>query len=145
MRVWFIYLAAIVLGDKLGTLSVLVYILLGLVGLPVFSGYSGGVGKIAGPTGGYIVGYLPMAFIAGFFAVKWIEKKYMVIIGMVTGTIVLYLLGTVWFVIQMKCDFAYALSVCVIPFLIGDAVKIIVAALLGLTLRTRLKKLGYLG
>jgi len=139
-----IYLAAVILEPKLATLSVVVYILLGLVGLPVFSGYAGGVGKLAGPTGGYIIGYIPMAFIASYFTYKWLDKKYMAVVGMIIGTAVLYLIGTAWFVIQMDCEVLYALSVCVVPFLFGDAIKIAIAAVLGITVRTRLVKAGIL-
>lgn len=138
------YLAAVILVPKLSTMSVVVYILLGLVGLPVFSGYAGGVGKIAGPTGGYIIGYIPMAFIAGYITHKFIDKKYMAVVGMVAGTAVLYLIGTIWFVAQMKCEVGYALSVCVVPFLLGDAIKIVVATVLGIAVRTRLVKAGIL-
>ena len=137
-----IYLAATILAPKLSTMSVVVYILLGLVGLPVFSGYAGGVGKLVGPTGGYIIGYIPMAFIAGYITFKFIDKKYMAVAGMVAGTAVLYLIGTIWFVIQMKCEVGYALSVCVVPFLLGDAIKIVVATVLGIAVRERLVKAG---
>ena len=130
------------LGTKRGSISVIVYIILGLVGLPVFSGYAGGVGKLVGPTGGYIIGYIPMAFIAGYITFKFIDKKYMAVVGMVAGTAVLYLIGTIWFVIQMKCEVGYALSVCVVPFLLDDAIKIVVATVLGIAVRERLVKAG---
>lgn len=137
-----IYIAVFVLGTKLGTLSFVVYLLLGAFGLPVFSGFAGGVGKLVGPTGGYLVGFIPMALICGFFITKFFNKKHIVAIGMVFATLVVYALGTVWFVFQMKCDVLYALTVCVFPFLIGDAIKIAISIVLGSILRKRLLQMG---
>ena len=90
-----IYFVTSVLGMKLGTLSVLAYILLGLAGLPVFTGFTGGAGKLLGPTGGYIIGYIFMALICGFFVDKWGHRLLPEILGMVLGTAVCYLFGTV--------------------------------------------------
>ena len=88
-----VYLAVTVLGMKLGTLSCLIYLLLGLVGLPVFSGGSAGAAKLFGPTGGYLVGYLFLALIAGAFVGRYTENKWKSIafaaLGMVLGTMVL--------------------------------------------------------
>ena len=69
-----IYLSLYILGWKKGTVSYLLYLLLGLVGLPVFSGFSGGIAKLAGPTGGYIIGFIPMAIIAGIIIEKTHQK-----------------------------------------------------------------------
>ena len=83
-----LYFVTSVLGMKLGTFSVLAYILLGLAGLPVFTGFTGGAGKLLGPTGGYIIGYIFMALICGFFVDKWGNRLIMEILGMVLGTAV---------------------------------------------------------
>lgn len=139
-----IYIAVFLVGMKLGTTSYVVYLLLGAVGLPVFSGYAGGLGKLAGPTGGYLIGFIPMAIIAGIAVEKWMSKKYMIVIFMVLGTLVAYALGTVWFVYMMKCEIWYALTVCVFPFLIGDGIKIAVATVLGSLIRGRLMKMGFI-
>ena len=137
-----IYLAAILLGAKLSTVSYLVYMLLGIVGLPVFSGFQGGVGKLAGPTGGYLVAFIIMAFISGLVFEK--SKGNVVIsgIGMIVATAVAYLFGTVWFVIEMKCEFMYALSVCVFPFVVFDLIKIVIALVLGKAVKFALNKAG---
>ena len=119
-----ICLAAWLLGARFGTLSVAIYLAIGLVGVPVFSGYGAGIAKLAGPTGGYLVGYLLMAFIGGDAAC--------------------YVLGTAWFVFQMKCELGYALAVCVYPFIVWDLAKIVVACLLGTLLRKRLEQAGVL-
>lgn len=138
-----VYLAAYILGYKLGTISCIIYLLLGLVGLPVFSGYAGGIGKLAGPTGGYLIGYIPLAFITGLFVIKGKGKLLAAVAGMVLGTAVLYLLGTIWFVLQMDYSVGQALAVCVIPFLLGDGIKIVIAALFGGTVRKRLIQAGF--
>ena len=135
-----ICLAVCLLGMKWGTVSVLVYLLLGACGLPVFSSYTGGLAKFVGPTGGYLIGDILLALIAGFFVVKFGNKIGWNIVGMVLGTIVLYAFGTAWFVILMQCSLWTALLQCVFPFLIFDALKIIFAALVGSVVRRQLIK-----
>lgn len=130
-----IYLAAAILGAKKGSLCVLLYILLGAIGLPVFSGFSGGLGKLAGPTGGYIVGYIFCALIVGLAADLFGKRIWVYPIAMVLGTAVLYAFGTVWFMIQSGNGLAASLALCVVPFLLGDAVKIVVATGVGFLLR----------
>ncbi len=137
-----IYLDAYILGWKRGTAAVLVYILLGLVGMPVFSGFGAGLGKVAGPTGGYIVGYLPLALLAGAAAERFPKNRALQIAGMVLGTAVLYALGTAWFCIQSGSALGKAMGLCVLPFLPGDARKIAAAAAGGPVLRARLEQAG---
>lgn len=140
-----IYYTIYVLGMKRGCISYLVYMLIGLVGLPVFSGFSGGPGKLFGPTGGYIIGFIFMAAISGIFIDKWNGKLYMHFIGMVLGTIVCYITGTIWLAYQTGMTFEAALGAGVIPFIPGDLVKIIVALIGGPILRKRLRAAGLLG
>lgn len=135
-----IYLTIYLLGTKLGTLSYCLYLLLGFAGIPVFSGYTGGIAKLAGPTGGYLIGFIFMAVIFGVFLKKSHNKIGLPVLGMIMGTLVAYLFGTVWFIIEMKCTLMYALSVCVLPFLIGDAVKILLASKIGPLIRNTLSK-----
>lgn len=137
-----IYFTVYVLGAKLGTLSTLIYILLGFVGLPVFSGFSAGPAKLLGPTGGYIIGYLFMALICGFFIDRFLNKIYMCFFGMVLGTAVLYAFGTAWLMYQGHLSLTAALTAAVIPFLPGDLVKIIIVMLLGPVIRKRLIQAG---
>lgn len=137
-----IYLTAFLLGPRLSAVSCLVYIFLGTVGFPVFTGFQGGIQKLAGPTGGYIIGYIAMAFLSGLVLEKANRKIVLTIIGMFAATLVTYALGTLWFVYQMKCNFVYALTVCVIPFIGVDFLKIIVATFIGQTLRSALQKNG---
>lgn len=123
-------LTAGLLGWKRGTLTVLVYILLGMVGLPVFTGFKSGIAAVTGPTGGYIVGFIFTALIVGLAADRLGKKLWVNILFMAIGILVCYLFGTVWFMIAYKVTFVSALTTCVIPFLIPDAVKIAVAAIL---------------
>ena len=143
-----VYLAVTVLGMRLGTLSCLIYLLLGLVGLPVFSGGSAGAAKLFGPTGGYLVGYLFLALIAGAFVGRYTENKWKSIafaaLGMVLGTMVLYALGTAWLAYSAGMDFQAALWAGVIPFIPGDLVKMVIAVLLGSAVRGRLLRAGIL-
>ena len=133
-----VYLAAAVLGAKLGPLAVALYLLIGAVGVPVFSGFTGGVGKLIGVTGGYLVGYVPGAFIGGL-AVKpgqrEPEKKWLLPLCLALGTAVIYVLGTAWFMLQSGNSLAASLGMCVIPFLPGDAIKIVAATLLAWPVR----------
>ena len=134
-----ICLAAWLLGARFGTLSVAIYLAIGLVGVPVFSGYGAGIAKLAGPTGGYLVGYLLMAFIE-----KSKGQPVVSAVGLILGDAACYVLGTAWFVFQMKCELGYALTVCVYPFIVWDLAKIVVACLLGTLLRKRLDQAGVL-
>ncbi|MEE1077843.1 MAG: biotin transporter BioY, partial [Agathobacter sp.] len=104
------------LGWKMGTASSVLYILIGLIGLPVFSGFTGGIGKLAGPTGGYIIGFIPMAIIAGIVIEKT-NNIFLQYLSMVIGTIVLYAIGTAWFCVVMDTTVMTALSICVFVFI----------------------------
>ena len=97
-------LTAWLLGPKFGTLSVVIYLAIGLIGVPVFSGYGAGLAKVAGPTGGYLVGYLLLAFIGGLFIEKSNGQPVVSAVGLVLGDAACYVLGTAWFVFQMQCD-----------------------------------------
>jgi biotin transport system substrate-specific component len=130
-----VYLAGASAGWKRGGLAVLVYVLLGCAGVPVFSGFSGGVQKLFGVTGGFILGYIPCALLAGLAADKFPGKRWAAPAGMVLGTLVLYTVGTAWFMLQTKNPLSAALLTCVVPFLAFDAGKIVLASLLAPKLR----------
>ena len=91
-----ICLTAWLLGPKFGTLSVVIYLAIGLIGVPVFSGYGAGLAKVAGPTGGYLVGYLLLAFIGGLFIEKSNGQPVVSAVGLVLGDAACYVLGTAW-------------------------------------------------
>lgn len=141
-----VYLAGALLGPYLGSLSVLLYLLLGFAGLPVFSGYTSGAAKLLGPTGGYLIGFIPCAFVIGMFMKKYkkgIQGILMIVLGVVVGTLVLYTFGTIWFLVVYTKDITLkdALAKCVIPFLPLDTVKIIVSAVLVPPVLSALKRL----
>ncbi len=134
-----VYMCGAVLGPVLGTASVVIYLLLGMVGVPVFAGYTAGVQKLAGPTGGYLIGYIFIALSTGI-AVRVLPKKYLGYpIGMVVGTILCYALGTVWFMLQSGSSLVGSLSLCVYPFIPGDIIKIIAAIALAYPLNYALR------
>ena len=137
-----VYLTAYILGWKRAAVATLVYILLGAVGMPVFSGFAGGLGKLLGPTGGYIVGYIPLALVSGLFIDRFPKNRVTQLLGMILATAVLYALGTAWFCYAMDSTLAAALSACVIPFLPGDLGKMVVAMAVGPLLRSRLEQAG---
>ena len=133
-----IMISIYVLGFKDATISYIVYLLLGLVGLPVFSGFTGGLGKLAGPTGGYLIGYIPCAITVGLFSDM--AKKHRVlwdIVGMILGTALLYTLGTAWFMFVSGNTLKYSLAACVLPFIAGDSIKIAAATLVAEVVRSR--------
>ena len=135
-----VYLAVYVLGTKAGTISYLVYLLLGFAGLPVFSGFTGGIVKLAGPTGGYLGGFIFMALIAGWAVCRFPGKYALQAAGMVLGTAVCYVFGTVWLAGQLGIGFAAGLGVGVIPYLPGDAVKILFAVMVGARVRRDVRR-----
>ncbi len=142
-----VFMAVGILGGKRGTLSVLVYILLGAIGLPVFSGMSGGLGKLLGTTGGYIVGFLFSALVMWAIEKCFGEKAIVQILSMVAGLLVCYAFGTAWFmIVYMNANGAVSLLTvlgwCVFPFIIPDAVKIALAFILSNRLR-KFTKLTY--
>ena len=141
-----VMLTGVLIGPYKGTLAVLIYLILGALGVPVFAGYSSGLANLFGMTGGYLFGYLPYAYLCGVFAdmitseMSLRQQAFRLFAGMVAGTIVCYALGTVWFCLFTRTTFAYALSVCVLPFLAGDTIKMILVFLITQRLRPFLQK-----
>jgi len=154
-----VWLCGAVLGAKRGAIAILVYILLGAVGVPVFHGFMGGLGVLAGPTGGYIAGYLPAVVIFGFLYNKYInvnnsnnsnnsnnDKNYhqkpviRILLTIIIGLPALaacYMVGTVWFIVTTGTNFLAAMMMCVVPFIPGDILKFVLAAAIMETLRKR--------
>lgn len=130
-----VFLAVGLLGGKRGTVAVLVYILMGAVGLPVFSGFAGGLGKLLGMTGGYIVGFLVSALLMWAMEALFGSKKWVLPVSMVVGLIACYAFGTAWFMVVYTSSkgaitLGAVLGMCVIPYIIPDVIKIAVALLL---------------
>jgi biotin transport system substrate-specific component len=131
----FVYLAGLMLGGRWGLASVGVYLLAGACGLPVFAGGLGGIGRFIGPTGGYLVGYLPSVFIIGTMSQKQNPRMVSDVLAMICGTLVLYACGVSWLKIVTGMSPAKALALGMVPFLIGDALKIGAAAAIAKALR----------
>jgi len=136
-------LAGVVLGAKKGTLSVLIYIMLGAFGAPVFQGMNGGFGVIFGPTGGFILAFPLMALMAGIgassveFNVRSTVKQ---VLWLVMGAVALYTIGMFWFVFIMSADIRTAFTACVLPFVPTEIIKIIMAAVIGRAVKLALTK-----
>ena len=142
LQTFAIFLSIGILGGKRGTLAVLVYIVLGLMGIPVFAGFSGGIGVLAGNTGGYIMGFLLSALVMWVMEKILGRKLWVLALSMIIGLVVCYAFGTAWFMIVYTGNtgavgLASVLGWCVVPFLIPDFIKIALAFILS----KRLEKL----
>ena len=121
MQTFGVFLALGLLGGKWGTVSIGLYLLLGLVGLPVFSGFRGGPGMLLGVTGGYLWGFL----LSGF--VYWALERFGKLPAMMVGLLICYACGTVWFLLYSGGGWALVLLRCVVPYVIPDGIKIAMA------------------
>jgi len=115
-----------VLGRKLGTLSVIIYIIEGITGLPVFAGGSFGFLYLLGPTGGYILGFIPAIYLVGYLAEKgWMNNVSATFVAMVLGTSIIFIFGISW--LSVTAEFGTALSIGLYPYIPGAIIKIILA------------------
>lgn len=135
-----VFLAIGVLGGKRGSVAVFIYILLGAFGLPVFSGFSGGIGYLAGNTGGYIIGFIFSALLMWGIETIFGNSKLTLFLSMLAGLLLCYLIGTLWFFLLYTSNtgtigLGTVLGLCVIPFIIPDLLKIILAMMLTNRLR----------
>lgn len=133
-----VMLCGLILGWKYGAIAVAVYILLGLVGVPVFANFRAAE-ALLGPTGGYIVGYLPYALLAGLSVPRLQTRMWGRCALLLGGTACCYALGTLWFMHATGRTLAESLGLCVLPFLPGDAAKIALSAFLAPRLRKAIK------
>ena len=134
-----VYLAAGLLPWRQAAAGVGLYVLLGAVGLPVFSGFTGGLHRLTGVTGGFLLGYILCAALASRLMAG--KRPFMVPVGLLAGTAVLYTVGTLWYLAQSGGTLWGAVLVCVVPFLPGDAAKLLVATAVVWPLRRRLERL----
>ena len=144
-------LAAMILGTKRGTLSVIVYLLLGAAGVPVFAGFVGGIGKLFGMTGGFLFSFPLMALAAGLgvelsrrIQGNALKRSVPMWLGLIIGALINYAIGTIWFMFVAEAGLMYSLSACVIPFIPTAILKIILAGILGPILKRALAKAGLL-
>jgi|P1105metagenome_2_1110788.scaffolds.fasta_scaffold08142_2 biotin transport system substrate-specific component len=129
-----VLLAGIVLGARKGAAAALCYLLVGAVGLPVFAGFSGGLSRLVGPAGGFLLSYPLMAWLTGHFASG--AKRGQLASGLLISTAVCYIMGSLMYAAVTGLGFKAAIAACVLPFLAGDILKMVLAAWFG----TKLKK-----
>lgn len=144
LQTFAIFAALGILGGRRGTWAVAVYLLLGVVGLPVFSGFRGGLGALLGTTGGYILGFLALALVYWLVTALLGERLPAMAVAMVLGLVVCYAFGTAWFVILYTrttgpMTVGAALGMCVLPFVIPDLVKLGLALVLSRRLGKRIQ------
>lgn len=142
LQTFAVFVSVGVLGVWKGTASVLVYLFMGLVGVPVFSGFKGGAGVLLGPTGGYIIGFVFSALATGLIMKKF--KSFAAsLLAMLAGLIVCYVFGTVWFMVVYsrghEITLGAAVSMCIVPYIIPDLAKICVAAQVSAKVRRYLR------
>ena len=138
-----VHLCGALLGAKWGALSMAVYALLGAIGVPVFAGFGSGPAVLFGKTGGYILGYILCAAIVGVLSRRIGFSYLKLCLSMVIGVAVCYAFGTAWFMVVSGLNLVTSLGYCVLPFLPGDAVKILLAAFLALRLQKPLQSIGF--
>ncbi len=124
-----VFSALTVLGGKRGTICIALYIFIGLVGVPVFSSFSGGIGHLSGATGGFISGFILCGLCYWVITKIFGEKTVVKAIGLITGLLLCYVFGTIWYtVVYLKLyspsDFLTTIKICVLPFIIPDLVKL---------------------
>lgn len=140
LQTFVMYLAASLLGGYLGALSQIVYILLGIIGLPVFAGGKAGLGVLIGPTGGYLIGFIIGANIAGRMIESRKHSGYVwIVLSLIVATVVLYICGVAQLSLVAHLSLKKAIAVGVLPFLIGDAIKIVAATLLIVKIKSRMQ------
>lgn len=136
MQIFAVTLCGLVLGKRLGFISQTIYVLLGTIGLPLFSKFSGGVGIILGPTGGFILSFPIVAFVVGYFYEKF-KSTIGIMFGMMCSLLISYIIGTVQFCIVTNSDLIKGLTICVVPFIIVDIIKLSLSTLVGKSILRR--------
>ena len=136
----FVILSGLLLGSRWGLTSMALYLLVGAIGLPVFSGGKGGFAHFMGPTGGYLFGYLFASWITGFISERSRGRMIVDIFAVIIGSLVLYAVGVPWLKMITQMSWTKALMVGVLPFLIGDAIKAFAVVILARSVRPILKR-----
>ncbi|MBQ7052643.1 MAG: biotin transporter BioY [Clostridia bacterium] len=134
-----VYLGGLLLGARGGAAAAGVYVALGAAGIPVFAGFSGGFSALLGPTGGFLLGYIPCAYITGALSVRLGGTRSAALLSMLAGTAVCYALGTAHFMLVSGAALSAALAACVLPFIPGDLLKMALAAHLAPRLRAAMR------
>jgi biotin transport system substrate-specific component len=144
LQTFAIMLAAIILGAKKGTISVIVYVLLAVTGVPVLANLTGGAGVVFGMTGGFILSFPIMPLIIGLFnkASEAKNVKFLLPLGLITAVTVNYICGMIYFSLFTSSSLMVAFTACVLPFILGDIAKMVLAIVLGKSVKLVLKRTG---
>ena len=143
MQTFAVMLAGILLGSRKGTISVFLYLLLGAVGLPVFSNFRGGLQCLIAPTGGFLWTFPLIAWLTGLGIRYWPRRKSFLVLALLTGNLINLLFGTAFFAFLQKVPFSAATATCLFPFIPATIFKIVLAMVAGLNIRKRLKSILY--
>jgi len=142
MQTLFVLLAGIILGSKLGALSQIVYITLGLIGIPIFAGFNGGLQTILKPSFGFLIGFIVAAYVIGMISTRKI------LVGTIVGTLVIYIIGLPYmyfilnYVMNMGLTFLEVVKMGLLLFIPGDIVKIIIATFVGVRILPIMKNIN---
>jgi biotin transport system substrate-specific component len=139
----FVLLSGLLLGSRRGLISMGLYLLIGIAGMPVFAGGSGGMAHVLGPTGGYLFGYAAAAGITGFISERSRCRLLPEILAVTAGILAIYLMGVPWLKWVTRLSWSKALLIGVLPFVPGDAIKASIALMLARTLRPLLNRQSY--
>ncbi|MBQ8228066.1 MAG: biotin transporter BioY [Clostridia bacterium] len=146
LQTFAVFMSASILGAKHSAVSILIYATLGIIGVPVFSGFKSGAAVIAGPTGGYLIGFFFAAICIGMLLKYLPQKKWVVWVSMFSGQIICYIFGVLWYkfvYLDAVTSIKEVLLVCVVPFLIPDIIKTVAAIILSQSVKRILNKSKY--
>lgn len=132
MQTFAVFCSLILLGGKSGLTSLMLYIFMGIVGIPVFSGFQGGIGHIVGPTGGYIIGLIAAAVFYRLLEPLFAKGVKIQLVALIGGLLICYLFGTLWFQVfysiqGVSYTFLMTISICVFPYIVPDIIKLVLA------------------
>ena len=140
MQTFAVTLGAVVLGAKLSTVSMVIYLVLGAVGVPVLAGFTGGLAKFVGPTGGFLISFPLMAFVIGWGVEHRKAFPGAFVVALIAGTVLNYVVGVAMFCALTQSTVAAGLAACVIPFIPTAVIKAVLASVLGFGIRKRLNR-----
>ncbi len=138
MQNLFVLLAGLVLGPLWGLTAICTYLLIGLAGLPVFAGGTAGIGKLFGPTGGYLLSYMPTVWVTAWLSQKFNRTLFGDVVALIAGSVVIFAIGVPWLKFAVSMPWDKAVAAGMLPFLIGDVFKIAIAAAIAPKIRARI-------
>jgi biotin transport system substrate-specific component len=141
LQTFFVLLSGAVLGKRLGLLSQLTYLSLGIFGMPVFQGYSFGILHLVGPTGGYLIGFLGASFVVGSIMDKVSLSRYWTVLAFLAGNFIIYLFGATWLAYVYRMSISHAIAIGILPFIPGDLIKIALASLVYMRTSKRVRQI----